>query len=177
MASALATGLAEAGPDTLVMVDPNCRPAVIRDRATYLDRLDHVFRRADVVKVSVDDLFYLDPRTSAVDAARAIVVRGPRVVVLTDGGRAVVVVTTTDRFEVPVPEVDVIDTIGAGDAFGGAFLARWIERGLGPTDLADTAAVRDAVALSVEVASITCQRAGADPPRRNELGWPPRTEA
>ncbi len=30
--------------------------------------------------------------------------------------------------EFPVPEVAVVDTVGSGDAFGGAFLARWIER-------------------------------------------------
>ena len=32
MASALADGAADAPPDTLVMLDPNCRPAVIADR-------------------------------------------------------------------------------------------------------------------------------------------------
>ncbi len=46
---------------TLVMLDPNCRPAVIRDRAAYLARLERIVARADVVKVSADDLAYLAP--------------------------------------------------------------------------------------------------------------------
>ena len=93
---------------------------------------------------------------------------------LTDGPRTVTVVTATGMFEVAVPQVSVVDTVGAGDAFGGAFLARWIECGLERADLADTTAVREAVSLAVEVASVTCQRAGANPPNRDEAGWPPK---
>jgi hypothetical protein len=43
------------------MVDPNCRPAVIEDLDAYLDRFERVLHRADIVKVSVEDLGYLCP--------------------------------------------------------------------------------------------------------------------
>ncbi len=43
------------------MVDPNCRPTVFGDREAYLARLEAVLARADVVKVSGDDLAYLVP--------------------------------------------------------------------------------------------------------------------
>lgn len=173
MASALAAGVADAAAETLVMLDPNCRPMVIPDRVTYLGRLHAVMARADVVKVSADDLAYLAPGVSVVEAAGALLDRGPSVVLLTDGARTVVVLTRAETFEIAVPAVEVIDTVGAGDAFGGAFLARWIERGLGRAELADAAALRDAVNLAVAVASATCRRPGADPPRRAELDWPP----
>ncbi|MFL5711058.1 MAG: PfkB family carbohydrate kinase [Chloroflexota bacterium] len=169
MASALAAGAAATSPETLVMLDPNCRPAVIRERVAYLDRLHRVLARADVVKVSADDLAYIDPGVRAVDAARAIRARGPAVVLLTDGGRPVTVVTADGTFEMAVPHVEVVDTVGAGDAFGGGFLARWIELGLGRPDLGDLAAVRDATAVAIEVAALTCERHGADPPRRADL--------
>ncbi|MFL5643788.1 MAG: PfkB family carbohydrate kinase, partial [Chloroflexota bacterium] len=71
--------------------------------------------------------------------------------------------------EMAVPHVEVVDTVGAGDAFGGGFLARWIELGLGRPDLGDLAAVRDATAVAIEVAALTCERHGADPPRRADL--------
>ena len=67
-----------------------------------------------------------------------------------------------------------MDTVGSGDAFGGAFLAWWVERGLGRAGLTDEAAVSDAVTRAIEVASLTCQRPGADPPTRTEAGWPVR---
>ena len=50
-----------------------------------------------------------------------------------------------------------MDTIGAGDAFAGAFLTR---RDEGP---------RPAATFAARVAAITCTRAGADPPRAREL--------
>jgi len=173
MASALAEGVVGVVAETLVMLDPNCRPWVIPDRATYLDRLHAVMGRADVVKVSAEDLAYLAPGRPVVEAARALLDGGPSVILLTDGARAVIVLTRAETFEIAVPSVEVVDTVGAGDAFGGAFLARFIERGLGRAGLTDTAALRDTVALAIEVAGVTCRRAGADPPSRGEVGWPP----
>src|SRR5439155_6715595 len=52
--------MAVSAPDTVtVMLDPNCRPRAISSRRAYLDRLDRILRRADVVKVSTEDLAYL----------------------------------------------------------------------------------------------------------------------
>jgi fructokinase len=52
--------------DVLVAVDPNCRPAVVRDPSAYRDRLARVLARADVVKVSTEDLDYLTRPTSTI---------------------------------------------------------------------------------------------------------------
>ncbi len=180
MAQALIDEIARATATTLVMVDPNCRPLVISDRSTYLGRLNAVLRRADVVKVSADDLAYLAPDVPALAAARelldhgpaaarTLLDHGPAVVLLTDGRNPVVCLTPTSTFEVGVPATSIVDTVGAGDAFGGAFLARWIERGFGREALDDEAALRDAVTLAIQVATLTCRRPGADPPRRDEL--------
>jgi fructokinase len=178
MASALAATIGRADRTTLVMVDPNCRPRVIVDREAYLARLRGVLRRADVVKVSADDLTYMTPEVPPLDAARLLLTDGAGVVLLTDGARAVTVLAEGFAIELPVPAVEVVDTVGSGDAFGGAFLAHWVECGSGRAELADPYALRDAVTFAIEVASITCQRPGADPPRRGELGgpWGDRTD-
>lgn len=169
MADSLAAAVTTVDPGTLVMLDPNCRPVLIADRARYLMRLDPVIRRSDVIKLSDDDLEYLVPGVAAIDAARSLLRGGPAAVLLTNGPDLVVVLTPDLEFELEVPAVDVVDTVGAGDAFGGAFLARWIERGLGRADLADETALRDAAGRAIEVAAATCRRAGADPPRADEL--------
>ena len=169
MAQALIGGLGRTARTTFVMIDPNCRPFVIPDRSAYLERLAAVLRRADIVKVSADDLAYLAPEAPAVAAARELLDDGPAAVLLTDGPSPVVCLTPTSTFEVDVPETLVVDTVGAGDAFGGAFLAYWIERGLGRNELVDEAALHEVVSLAIQVATLTCTRSGADPPRRDEL--------
>ena len=77
------------------------------------------------------------------------------------------------EFEVPVRRVQVADTIGAGDAFGGGFAAWWDQSGLGRHDLNDQNALRAVVA--VEVAAVSCTRVGARPLQRGELSdmWSP----
>jgi len=157
-------------PDrVLVLVDPNCRPSVITDDAGYRARLQRVLARADVVKVSGDDLAYLDEYADPLDVARGLLALGPRVVLFTDGGDSVRILCATDEIVVPVPGVDVVDTVGAGDAFGGAFLAFWVRAGLHRDDLTDLAALRDVVERAIVVAGITCTRAGANPPHLSEL--------
>ena len=93
----------------------------------------------------------------------------PAAILLTNGPGPVIGLTPTFEFDLPVPAVTVVDTVGAGDAFGGAFLARCVERGFGRAELADEGAVREAVGRSLEVATLTCRRTGADPPRRDKL--------
>ena len=153
----------------LVLVDPNCRPAVIRDRAAYCARLDRVLACGHMVKVSDEDLGFLAPGVGALEAARALLGSGPSVVLLTAGGDAVHVLTASAEITVPVPRVSVVDTVGAGDSFGGAFVAWWVDHGLGAGDVGDTAALERAARFAVTVAGITCTRAGADPPWRREL--------
>lgn len=174
IASSLADAVERLGDDTLLMVDPNCRPSIIPDREAYLARVSRILARADIVKVSADDLAYLAPGSTALDAARALVTAGARLVLVTDGGRAVWLVARGFEVELPVPRVDVVDTVGSGDAFGGAFLAWWIERGLGRDELAERPAVEEAATHAIAVASLTCQRPGADPPTRAEAAWPAR---
>lgn len=168
--------LRDLAADVLVMIDPNCRPAAVGDRDAYRERMFRILRRADIVKVSAEDLAYLFPGLSLAEGVASIAARSaPSLVLVTDGPRpARAVLPSGETVEVEVPAVDVVDTIGAGDAFGGAFLGSFASAGLGRADLgrADlgwVAAVRAALRLAVEVAAITCTRVGAEPPWRKEL--------
>ena len=176
IAASLAAGVASLGPDTLLMVDPNCRPSVIPDRDAYLARLSTILARADVVKVSAEDLAYIAPGRSAREGARSLLDSGVTLILVTDGARAVWLVEREFEMELSVPPVQVVDTVGSGDAFGGAFLAWWAEANLADdsrrTHLRDQAAVETAARRAIHVASLTCERPGADPPTRAQAGWP-----
>ena len=170
MASTIAALVAELPGDVLVMADLNCRPSAIADPAGYRARLARVLARTDVVKASTDDLAWLDPGADLVEAAHRLLELGPAVVLLTDGGRPARVVTRADVVSVVVPATPVVDTIGAGDAFGAGFLASWTAAGRSRADLADLPAVVGATRFGVQVGSRTAGRAGADPPTLAELG-------
>jgi fructokinase len=169
MASALVAVVEVLAGRALIMVDPNCRPWVIGDASRYRARLRRVLGHSHVVKVSEEDLDWLYPGESRIAAAQALLAQGPSVALLTRGGDGALVVTPDEAFPVPAPAARVIDTIGAGDAFGGGFAAWWHGRGLGPDELADRELLLAAVEFGCRVAARTCERAGAQPPRAAEL--------
>ena len=69
----------------------------------------------------------------------------------------------------PVPPVEVVDTVSTSDAFGGGFL-RLVGRARAVRDqLADPALLAAAAASAAQVAALTCTRAGAEPPWRQEM--------
>ena len=174
MATSLETIVGTVADDVLVVLDVNCRPAATPDRNVYIARLQRLLRRVDVVKASSEDLDYLGDGDRNV-AVELLAGGAVAVVLHTDGGDSVHVRGDGRSAAVPVPRVDVVDTIGAGDAFGGAFVAWWDQAGLARADLADLDLVQRAVTAAVQVAAINCTRVGADPPRRAELAdqWRP----
>jgi fructokinase len=169
LATTLETVLSDVDDGTLVALDPNCRPATIADAAGYRGRLARLLSRADVIKVSEEDLAWLVPGVAPVGAARGLLVGTEAIALVTLGGAGACVLTRRDALAVRAPAVRVVDTIGAGDAFMGAFLARWRARGLGREGLTHLDEVADAVGFACQVAALTCTRPGADAPDLREL--------
>lgn len=161
--------VARFAPERLVMLDPNGRPSVTPDPAAFRARIERIARRADVVKVSDDDLRFLAPDEGPDAMIASLLEFGVQVVLRTHGGDDVEIRTRSDRATVAVPPVDVVDTVGAGDAFSGGFLASWMGAGRGREDLASIDLIRDAVEMAVRVAALSCARPGADPPTLAEL--------
>ena len=160
VASALEAVVERVGDRALVAVDPNCRPWVIDDPDAYRARLDRVLARSQLLKVSEEDLEYLVPGEPPVEAVRALLERGPTVGLFTRGPNGALVVTRTAEVAVPAPRAKVVDTIGAGDAFGGGFVAWWSERGLGREELGQIDLVVEATRFACLVAARTCSTPG-----------------
>ena len=173
MASTLESVALGVPADRIVMLDPNARPSITRDPDAWRARIARVMARADIVKASTEDLEYLRPGESLEASAAWAKAQGPAVVLVTDGSRPVRILTAEGTQLVEAPPVAVVDTVGAGDTFGGAFLACLVNEGVGPDGLGDTATVLRAARFAVRASAFVCGRAGANPPTLAELGgWP-----
>ena len=159
----------ESDTEQLVMLDPNCRPSAIRDAAAFRARIDRIAGRADVVKVSDDDLRLLAPDDEPEGLIERLLRTGVRVILRTHGADDVEIRTRSASVSVPVPTVEVVDTVGAGDVFGGGFLASWTGAGRGREELVNLDLVCDSVRVAVLVAALSCTRPGADPPTLAEV--------
>jgi fructokinase len=157
-------------PDvTVLLVDPNCRPSVVTDPAAFLAHVRADLARADVVKLSDDDLDFLQSLDAAFPGPHDFIAAGASCVLYTRGGSGVDVIGPWGTQTVPAPRVSVADTVGAGDSLSGAFVAWFSERKLGRSDLAGRDHVIAAVEFAVRVAAITVSRVGAEPPTRADL--------
>jgi fructokinase len=162
-----------ASEDTLVVIDPNCRPSAIDDQSAYRSRLLRLFPRTDIVKVSTEDLDYLDLGSSHEQGARAILDAGAQCVVVTDGPGYVHVHFADETISLEVPKIEAVDTVGAGDSLVGGTMAWFVGQGFTRSDVSNHQLVAQAVAAGIRVASTTCTRAGANPPLLSELAGAP----
>lgn len=156
----------------LVSFDPNVRPLLVPERRAYLQRLERLVASADVVKVSDDDLGWISPEEPVEDIARRWQASGPALVVVTQGAGGVFALATNGLAEASAAQVEIEDTVGAGDAFTSGLLAWLAEHGrLDRVSLERLrlSELEQALAFASQVAALTCARAGADPPRRDEL--------
>ena len=153
----------------LIMVDPNVRLG-LTEEVGYRERLLNVIRASTVVKASDSDVAWLYPGASYREAAETMLDVGPRLVFVTLGTDGAFAAHGELRIHVRAPRVDVVDTIGAGDAFGAGVLAWLHDHDLIDPELElDGSQLQSALEYACRAASLTCARAGADPPWKREM--------
>lgn len=163
---------AREAPHKVTMIDPNIRPGFITDEGRYRARLDRMIARADIVKLSDEDLHWLMGPGDIAALARDILGKGPKLVCITEGAKGGTGYTTRHTVHAPANKVTVVDTVGAGDTFNAGVLASLHKAGaLTKARIAalDADTIRAALDLAVKAAAITVSRAGANPPWANEL--------
>ncbi|MGH3676455.1 MAG: carbohydrate kinase family protein [Mycobacterium sp.] len=155
-----------------ITFDPNARPALIQDEGLARSRIDRLVERCDVVKASDEDLRWIDPNRSAEQIARTWLGLGPAIVAVTMGERGAFAMCAAGMARMQARPVEVVDTVGAGDAFmTGVIDALW---SLGLLGADRRPALRrigiDALTGVLHTAALssalTIARAGADLPDR-----------
>jgi len=157
----------------VIMIDPNIRLGFIAGKEdTYRARIERMIARADIIKLSDEDLHWVAGAGDLTKLAHAILAQGPKLVLITEGAKGAWAFTQRDARFVASRKVTVADTVGAGDTFNAGVLTALHNLGaLTKTRVANlTAAELDAALdLGARAAAITVSRAGANPPWMNEL--------
>ena len=168
--------LAGARQSMTVTYDPNCRPLLMGSPDAVRGRIESLVALADVVKASADDLDWLLPGRAPEQVAEAWLAKGPSMVVITLGPAGLLAATRqAGVLRRPGRAVEVVDTVGAGDACMAALLAGLHRRDLLGASRRPALQAMDAPTLgaladeAILAAAITCTRPGADPPTATEL--------
>ena len=166
----------------LISVDPNIRPVLAESfgntAAQVRTRLDRLLAHADIVKVSSEDLRWLEPDTAQDDdtldtTAKRWAERGPALVLLTHGGGPLRIARPGRPLlhRLP-PRVEVADTVGAGDSLAAGLFTGLLDAGVAHRSALESLSDEQLIAIADDatlVAALNCTRVGADPPTRAEL--------
>ncbi|MFF2086931.1 carbohydrate kinase [Nocardia sp. NPDC058176] len=162
-------------PTATITYDPNIRPSIIGDDPAAHQRVEHLVSLSDVVKVSDEDLHWIDPSRTPEQIARDWLATGPSLVAVTTGARGAFAVCATGITSIPAHPVEVVDTVGAGDAFtAGLIDALWSADLLGAQHRAtlstiSTDTLTHILRTATLTSALTVARPGADPPDRTAL--------
>ena len=128
--------------------------------------------RADIVKLSDEDLHWLRGPGDPATLAQQILAQGPKLVFITEGAAGARAITARQNRFVAATPVTVADTVGAGDTFNAGALAALHATGAltkARLNMLSDAELDAALTLGTRAAAITVSRPGANPPWAHEL--------
>ena len=155
-------------------LDPNIRPAFIKNRSKFLARLDWMLGHTDLLKLSDEDLAWITPDQPPQAAAEALRAQhNIPLVLLTKGAEGAVAFHNGGKLEVSAPKAEPFkDAVGAGDTFMGTLLAQLSKRDLlsrNALQAAKPESLRAVLETAAKAAAINCTRSGCNPPTQEEL--------
>jgi fructokinase len=148
-----------------VVFDPNVRPSIQGNKEIYRDSVERWIDLAKIVKLSEDDFSWLY-ESSESDVIANWLSRGTEIVVVTRAERGLSAFTKEGRIDYPAAKVELVDSIGAGDTIGAVIVEGLLKYGLNGLK---TDVLRQVLERAARAAGITCSRAGANPPWKEEL--------
>jgi fructokinase len=168
----IATLFARMDSHVIRSFDPNVRPGVLPARDRLLVTTDRIAALSHIVKMSDEDAQWLHPGMDLITVIDRYLALGASVVAITRGGDGCVIASASARVVRRAEPVEVVDTIGAGDAFMSGILfalhALSMSDRIRSGDISETDL--DAIALiAAESARIVVSRAGPTPPTLAEL--------
>lgn len=135
----------------------------IRQSYYSKEQINSMLEKANVFKINDEELALVRKMFSLSDdedtACRELIERyGLRYMIMTAGSQYSSIYTPDDQSTIRTPKVEVVDTVGAGDSFSGAFVY----------SILTGKSLREAHQIAVDTAAFVCTKAGAWPAYPNK---------
>ena len=159
--------------------DINMRPALGFEASQERVRIERLNQISHIIKASDEDiewLYGLEAGANLDDIVFNWIGETERIVLVTRGADGTSIYRKRSaRVDVPSRKINVVDTVGAGDTFCANLLGQLSDvdaLGANPFDRLENltdADLQEFVRISAAAASITCERAGCEPPTLQDL--------
>ncbi len=144
----------------LITYDPNLRKPLWKDLEEAKKQLIWGLTQADVVKISDEEVEFLFGLGVEEGADHILKNCGVKLVFVTCGAEGCFFKNARAEGKVPsLSGIQVIDTTGAGDIFGGSAVWKLLQTGMAPEDL-EEAQLRDIVTFACTSAGLSTTRSG-----------------
>ncbi|NOZ23974.1 MAG: carbohydrate kinase [Planctomycetes bacterium] len=156
----------------LISYDPNYRPSLWPSEQEARERMPSVFEYCDVVKISDEEWEVVTGTEDFDKGCDKVLAAGPKLVIISMGEKGCTYKTASGSGQIEPYQVEVAETIGAGDGFTAALLVRLLDE-LDAGQSLDTIPndkIESILRFANAVGALTCTKVGAIPalPTREE---------
>jgi fructokinase len=151
--------------------DINIRSALGFDPEKERLRVERTNAFSHIIKASDEDIQWLYQNKRNVDEVAQEWATENKIILITRGADGVSIFRNDERIDVPSRKINVVDTVGAGDTFCANLLGQLQDNNYLGKDLSQIPEeeLKNFVYISGIAASITCERAGCEPPTQEDL--------
>ncbi len=155
----------------IISYDPNWRPSLWPDEAAALDVVRSVLPLCDVVKLAEEEMEFVTGHAKVEDAARWLHAQGAQIAVITAGERGAYFDAGDTSGWSAARNSNVVDTLGAGDAFMAGLLAQIGQSNATRDGLTKVVDWSRALEFANKCGALAVRKAGAIPalPTRDEV--------
>ena len=158
----------------ITSIDPNVRANLIPDPVQYIKRIERMIKKADILKLSDEDIAWLYPNLSIDEAFDHIcLIAGSGIKVMTKGAEGAVARSDAARISTPSYKIDQLaDTVGAGDTFMATMLVWLRDQKITLKESIhqlEGHQLEQMMTRAATAAGINCTRSGCNPPKPDEI--------
>ena len=159
--------------DSLISIDPNIRPSLIKNKNNFKKRFNHFLKITDLMKLSEEDFRYIDNKNKPDKIIPKWINKNKIIfIIYTMGKNGSVLYTNKFKINIKAYKVKELDTVGAGDIYQAGMLSYLNKKGiLNKNDLNNMSKEdwMNCLNFASKAAAINCMREGCNPPTLNEI--------